>query len=345
MKEHWRQGKHDRISELKSTLMIFVIVILFALAMYVVGQQIESSSESAEPHGDLSRRFTQVPAVEYGDNLYCPHTRLTTILVMGIDQYAADASQNTFYRNGGQADYLLLLVIDDEAKTITPIQIDRDTMAEISILGVLGSEAGTRTEQICLQHGFGDGGKQSCEFTQQAVSRLLLGVQIDFYVALDMGGIATLNDAVGGVTLTLQDDFTSLDPTMLPGATLTLHGIQAEYYVRNRMNIGIGTNASRMVRQQTYWEGLASQLMTRLETDGNANFIGNLFDQLKPYLITDMKRGRIINEAWSTRKYERFSTLHPEGTYSTGEDGFVEFAANPAALSDLVIQAFYSKVL
>ena len=99
---------------------------------------------------------------------------------MGVDDYAADAGAISGYRNGGQADYLLLIVINDERKTLTPIQIDRDTMAEISILGVLGNATGTRTTQICLSHGFGDGREQSCLLTQQAVSRLLLGVPVDF---------------------------------------------------------------------------------------------------------------------------------------------------------------------
>ena len=57
-------------------------------------------------------------------------------------------------------------------------------MTEITILGVLGEEAGTVKTQLCLSHGFGDGGAQSCEFTVDAVSNLLLGTQIDFYICL-----------------------------------------------------------------------------------------------------------------------------------------------------------------
>ena len=74
----------------------------------------------------------------------------------------------------------MLLVIDANEKTITSIQIDRDTMAEITILGVLGNEVGTRKAQICLSHGFGDGKDQSCKLTQDAVSKLLLGAEIVF---------------------------------------------------------------------------------------------------------------------------------------------------------------------
>ena len=56
-------------------------------------------------------------------------------------------------------------------------------MTPITILGVLGDRSGVRTAQVSLSHGFGDGGAQSCEFTVDAVSNLLLGTQIDFYIA------------------------------------------------------------------------------------------------------------------------------------------------------------------
>ena len=80
-------------------------------------------------------------------------------------------------------------------------------MAEIPILGALGNETGTRVTQICLSHGIGDGKEQSCLLTQKAVSWLMLGINIDFYISMEMDGISALNDALGGVTVTLTDDF------------------------------------------------------------------------------------------------------------------------------------------
>ena len=51
-----------------------------------------------------------------------------------------------------------------------------------------------------------------------------LGEFIDFYVAMNMDGISELNDLAGGVTVTLEDDFSSIDPAMTKGTTLPLHG-------------------------------------------------------------------------------------------------------------------------
>ena len=85
-----------------------------------------------------------------------------------------------------------------------------------------------------------------------AAGILLLGESIDFYVAMNMDGISELNDLAGGVTVTLEDDFSSIDPAMTKGTTLTLHGDQAETFVRSRMTVGDGTNASRMERQEAF---------------------------------------------------------------------------------------------
>ena len=102
------------------------------------------------------------------------------------------------------------------------------------------------------------------------------GIDIDFYISLEMDGISTLNDALGGVTVTLEDDFTALDPTMTKGTTLTLEGNQAEYYVRGRMYIGVGTNEARMVRQQVFMSALSQRLSELIHESESANFIGNL---------------------------------------------------------------------
>lgn len=233
------------------------------------------------------------------------------------------------------------MVIDSDEQKITRLQIDRDTMTPITILGVLGNQSGVRTSQICLSHGFGDGKEQSCELTVSAVSNLLLGTPIDSYIAMNLDGISILNDAVGGVTVTLEDDFSALDASMTPGRTMTLVGDQAEIFVRSRRNIGVGTNEARMARQQQYIARLAERLDGLIQAD--EAFIGSLYDELKPYLITNLSRGALINRAWTSRAYGR--TLHEiEGTYQVGTDEFMQFYADETVLQQIVLELFYQKV-
>lgn len=291
--------------------------------------------------GDLTGRFEEEPVLERDGRLYRYRRGLTTILLVGVDTTQEEEALAEGARSGGQSDFLMLLVLDNRRETITPIQIDRDTMAEITVLGVLGDAAGTLTTQLCLQHGFGDGGEESCELTREAVSALMLGVEIDYYVAVNMDGISMLNDLVGGVTVTVSDDLSALDAAMVPGATLTLNGEQAETFVRARRSVGDGTNASRMARQRVYLSALAEQILACMDADGG--FIGDVFDEMQPVMVTDMKRGTMINVAWRARDYAREEVCALEGEHVVGADGHMEFYADADALEALVARVFYEE--
>lgn len=333
-----RQKGQVRHLRLRAALAAVGIVLVLALA-YRGGRWLETRNAKPEARGDAMQRLAS-QTVEVNGEPYRRRDELTTILLMGID-HASDAVVSG-YRNGGQADFLRLIAIDPVADTVSQLSIDRDTMTPITILGVLGNRSGVRTAQVSLSHGFGDGGAQSCELTVDAVSNLLLGTPIDFYVAMDLDGISVLNDMVGGVEVTLEDDFSALDPAMTKGTTLTLVGDQAEYYVRNRLNIGVGTNESRMARQEEYLAAISVLIDGNVHAD--KNFIGRLYDALEPYLTTNMTRGRLINEIWNARDYARTQTASLPGTHQVGTDGFMQFYVDEAALEQTVLAQYYEKL-
>lgn len=320
--------------------MLLAVALVITL-LYAGGRWLEHRSDKSEARGDPAARYAFDEKIELDGIAYRRRKDITTILLMGVDTESADSSANG-YRNGGQADFLRLLVLNDRDKTITQIQIDRDTMTPITVLGVLGNQSGVRTAQICLAHGFGDGRAQSCELTAEAISNLLFGIPIDFYVAMNLDGISMLNDMLGGVTVTLEDDFSAIDPSMVSGTTLKLMGDQAEIYVRSRRNIGIGTNEARMARQEQYVSQLIQLLYERMAED--QEFVGDLYDAILPYLTTNIKRGRLINEIWVTRDYQRTEVVKPAGIYEIGSDGFMQFHADEDDLKQIVIRLFFEKV-
>lgn len=322
------------------TALAIVLGIAVLVGAYLGGRYLEKQNEKPETRGDYHQREAFEPVTTFGENTYRRRKNLTTILLMGVDSQT-DAPESTGYRNGGQADFLRVVVVDSGRKLISQIQIDRDTMTPITILGVMGNRSGVRTSQICLAHGFGDGKEQSCQLTAEAVSNLLYGVPIDFYMAMQMDGISVLNDSVGGITVTLQDDFSMLDAAMTKGKTLTLAGDQAELYVRSRRSIGVATNEARMQRQEAYIAQLTDVLNNRFHDD--KAFVGTLYDALDPYLTTNLSRGRLINETWAAREYEHAPLLKPDGSYEVGEDGFMQFHVNQAALEQAIVDLFYEQ--
>lgn len=338
-----RGGRKSRQKINKKQVVLLCMGGILALALIIglmeAWDWMQGKSSEEPVRGDLTGRFEEPRTIEYDGKQYQYRKGLTTILFMGVDHASEGEESGQGYRKGGQADFLMLVILDEENKRLTPIQIDRDTMTEITVLGILGNVAGTRRAQICLSHGFGDGGDQSCEFTVDAVEKLFLGIDIDFYISMDMDGISVLNDMLGGIEVTLEDDFSALDPAMTKGTTLTLQGEQAEYYLRSRMNVGIGTNEARMERQNLYIDQAQQVLDAKIQED--VNFVGELYDELEPYLNTNMKRGRMINEAWASRDYERQSVISLQGEHSLGEDGFMEFHPDERALEQLVLERFY----
>ena len=338
MKRRHSPIQHRQKRSLKPLWLTMAAIAAVLVAIFWIGGSMERAGKT-DAYGSLEGRFAEAPSVTYQGKTYTAKTKLETFLFIGVDKREDQPTSGISARNGGQSDFLLLLVFDHTDKTIERIQIDRDTMAEITVLGILGNALGTNTHQICLAHGFGDGREQSCQFTVEAVQRLMEGIAIDGYLSLNMGGINTQNSLLGGVTVTLQDDFSMYDPAMVPGVTLTLQGNQAEVYVRSRMNVSDGTNASRMVRQQDFLGKAADVLMQRIKDD--ANFAGTLFDGMEAYTVTDVSRGKWINEANKAASYAVGDILTPAGEHTIGEDGFVEFHVDQEALTQMVLEVFF----
>jgi len=308
---------------------------------YFIAERIYTGKQSTQNEQDVQdERLADTAAITYEEQDYLPKTGLTTILLMGIDRDLDDNEKMISARNGGQADFLALMIIDSNNDTITRLQIDRDTMAEVTVLGILGNTVGTKSMQICLAHGFGDGREQSCQLTVEAVERLLYDIQIDAYLAVNLQGIGAINDALSGVCVPIEDDFSAYDETMVSGTVMRLTAQQAEYFVRKRIDIGEGTNESRMRRQSVYIVNAIKQASQLMEDD--IDYADVLFDAAEPYMTTDMSRGRIINLMNSAKDYKvNTEPLTIPGEYGKGEDSFVEFHADEDALHQLVLDTFY----
>ena len=336
MKRRSRLRKRD-------ILVILTVVLLVLTGLFLAARWLDDENANPEPSGDYRLRY-ETDQVVFNGHTYRKRNNLSTILFMGIDREAETGEVPAYleYLSGGQADFLRLLVIDHAEKTIAQIEIDRDTMTPITMLGATGSKLGYRTAQICLSHSFGDGKEQSCGFTAEAVSTLLLNVPIDYYAAMNLDGISTVNDMVGGVTVTLLDDFSHIDPTMTKGTTLTLQGDQAEIFVRSRMSMSVGTNEARMARQQQYVSRMMELLNSKIH--GSVDFIGTLFDELSPYLCTNMTRAHMVNEAWAVKDYTRLPVASIGGVHEYGEDGYMQFLPDADSLEQIVLDTFYKQL-
>lgn len=333
-----RQSRPERIRILLYAMLAIAGLALLGCAVYFIGSLLdEPQARVEETYGSLDGRFEPdmtlvVDREEYAyyDNYF------TNILVVGVDK--EDIAAQTVYRAGGQADFLMILSIDRRQRTITPIHIDRDTITDVRVYSPFGHSAGVNRMQICLSHAFSSSNEQNSKNTIWAVERLMQGIRMDQYMIMDMTGIAMLNDALGGVTVTLEDDFSHLDPAMVKGAEITLKGKQAEYFVRSRQEVGDHSNRQRMDRQRAFLEGLFD--LFRQKTQENPNFVLDLFDHLGDHLYTSLDAEWISSQTYALEHYAQKPIVDLKGIHAIGEDGYKEFRADETELKRTIRDVF-----
>ena len=308
-----------------------VALMLVAVVLLIVSQWERSHSDfKSESEWKLAE------FVEHGGTLYRLRDDVDTLLIVGVDKFSGTQAEDS-YNNDQCADFLLLLVIDHATEQCSVVHINRDTVAEINVLGIGGKKVGTVSEQISLSHTYGTGGQDSCRNTARAVSGLLGGVGVDHYACLTMDAVGVLNDLVGGVTLTVEQDLTAIDPAFVKGQSITLSAEQALRFVRHRSELADSSNASRMERQQQYLSALYPLVLGYVEK--NDDFPAEVVSSLSNYTTTDFSVSELERTVDTLAAYEKGEIFSLEGSYSVGEH--VEFYAEEQYMKDLVIRLFY----
>lgn len=299
---------------------------------------------SAEPSLTISQEASSEPAipqdaVKFDGEYYVPKKGLQTILIMGLDKYERPEA-SIAYTNTMQSDFLLLAVMDEKAGQCDLLHINRDTMTEIQRLGFGGADTGKFVGQLALAHTYGSGGSDSCLNAVKAVSHFLGGVKIDHYMTLTMDGVGRLNDLVGGVTVTMLEDFSQLDPAMKKGEIVTLRGEQALLYVQTRRGIGDQSNLSRMERQRQYLEAFYRKLMEKNRQV--PDFFKSTLLKLDNAFETDCMTSQLEALGQVLEKCEVMPIRTIDGKAVQGEE-FMEFYADAAALQETILSLFYEK--
>lgn len=329
---------------LKGTAAILAVVLVLLAGMLLLQRWENTQDAPVSSQGPSSAVEADAPVDDreityYNGTAYARREDLETVLLLGVDKFEGETPEG--YVNNQQADFLLLLVMDKQNETCTPIQLNRDTMTQIQILGVTGEAAGTFTGQLALAHTYGSGEEDSCENTVLAVSNLLYGMEIDHYVSLTMDGVALLNDLVGGVTVEVLDDFSGIDDSLMQGETVTLQGPQALTYVRSRGGMEDSSNLHRMERQRQYLSALQQQLKAAVQQEDG--FTLDALLQLNEYMVSDCTVNQLSDLGDSLAAYQVSDILTTPGDAQEGEE-FMEFTVDEAALQQLVMDVFYEPV-
>ena len=282
---------------------------------------------------------TENTVYEYNGVEYVKNEDVESFLILGLDKFE-DAINNDSYNNDQRADFVMLLVFDNSEKKFTAVHLNRDTMVNMNVLGVAGQKIGTVNKQLALAHTYGNGRDVSCRNTADAVSELLNGVKVNHYLSITMDAVPILNDLLGGVEVTVLDDFSGIDDTLIKGETVTLHGDHALTYVRERYGLEDSSNSTRMVRQRQYMTAVYDKAMLEIENDDN--FVIEASSKLADYIVSDRSVNQLqeIAKKLSQYKFTEIETLEGE---SVIKDGLMEFRPDADSIDKIVFELFYKK--
>ncbi|MGB9612863.1 MAG: LCP family protein [Candidatus Margulisiibacteriota bacterium] len=163
----------------------------------------------------------------------------TNILVLGIDAAF-----------GHRSDTIILLHVNPEKKEATVISIPRDTLVVLPTRGL-----------DKINHAFAYGG---VDLSRKTVEEFL-HINIPYYITVDLPGIESLIDKIGGIEIDVEkrmyyvDYAGDLHIDLYPGKQ-KLNGKQAMGYLRFRHT---DNDFARIGRQQKFIRALASELMKK----------------------------------------------------------------------------------
>lgn len=278
--------------------------------------------------------------ITYKNETYVKKGNLETYLIAGIDA-PGKVEKVTEYDGTGQCDVLAVIVRDRSTDQCKLLSIDRNTITAVKSLDNDGTYLDTTDIQISLAHAMGFDQQVRAENTVDAVSHLLGDQTIDGYAMVNMGAIQVVNDMVGGVTVTIEDDFTDRDPILKKGETVTLMGEHAENYIRGRKDVADGSNQNRMSRQSNYEEAFKPAFRSKCAE--NSKFPLEVYHAMEDYMTTNISAKKFCRLAILMSDENQDEKVSISGTYGLDEDDWQTFTPDEDSLQEAILELFYQK--
>lgn len=326
------EGKSGIMKKLGAGAVFFAAVIAMAVLLL----------SPIEGHGESGHAVREEPEglIKSGGVSYVPKKNIETYLFMGIDN-PGKVEKVTDYTGQGRCDVVMLLVRDISTGTYKTLQLNRNILMEQDSLEPDGTYIGTSEVILALAHENGDGMEISCENVVKTVSRFLGGQKIDGYAALNMGAISVVNHLAGGVTVTVEDDFSKVDSTLVQGETVTLNDEQAFSFVHSRWDVADESNEARMRRQSLYMADLKLKLRHKCAED--KEYPLTVYEALEEYMVTNISSSKFCKIALLMLEDRDDGELEIEGESRENALGFMEMTADKDSVEKAVLELFYKE--
>jgi len=241
----------------------------------------------------------------------------TNILIVGADGVT-----------GQRSDTIMVLHTNPAAKEVSLISIPRDTLAVLPGRGL-----------DKINHAYAYGGVEYSKKTVEA----LLGIEIPYYVTINLTGIVNLIDQLGGVTIDVEHRMYYVDYAgdlfidLQPGIQ-KLNGKQLMGYLRFRRD---GGDFKRIDRQQKFLKSMGQEMMNR----ENLLRSPKMFLELLSYIETNLNPKETLGLALLLRSAQELGNVQMTTVpgSDTIVDGIYYLRVDDARLRDIVKQYIIDK--
>ncbi|MGW0707251.1 LCP family protein [Streptomyces sp. NPDC002643] len=206
------------------------------------------------------------------------------ILVLGSDSRSgANADLGTGNVSGARSDTALVMHIPEGRTEAVAISIPRDTLVTRPECTKADGTTLASAKRVMFNSVYSAAGPACVVKTVEQMS----GVRMDHFMEIDFAGFKGLVDAIGGVTVTvdeaIHDESSGLD---LEAGTHRLDGTQSLAFVRTRHGVGDGSDLGRIGLQQQFMIALLSEIKKQ-DLLGSPTKAYKIADSLTESLTTD----------------------------------------------------------
>ena len=286
--------------------------------------------------------------ISYNGEVYTYNHDLINFLCMGVDSYD-NLDKEAEQSERGQADAIFIVSLNKKNGDIKIVSIPRDVMVPIEVYNKNGEKVATQSLQITVQYAYGLNEEDSCKRMSEKVSELLHNIPIQRYCAANFNAVPVLNDAIGGVTVTMNPDYVDAellaidDVAFAPGNTVHLIGEMSLIYLHTRDITVYASAADRMERQKTYIKAYINTAKDKIASDPKILF--ELYKALNKSITTNVSLPEMLSLTTYLKNMEFNSenVYSLEGTRVKGEKHEEVYTSDEQVMK-LLTDVFYEKV-
>lgn len=340
-----RKKKITTAGKIAIAILIILLLLIFAVVGTFLFLEFKGKSSMTAPTVTTQENYEE--KISYNGHEYVYNDDVVAIAFLGVDKRDLGLD-NGVVGTAGQSDTNIVLTVDTKTGRAKAIAVPRDTMVEVDLYSENNIFLRNEEMQLCLSYAYGNGTDTSATNVTTSISRILMNVPINKYFALDLNGIAPINDAIGGVTVTSIYDFQNVN--IKKGDEVHLIGDLAETYVRTRNLDNINASLNRTERQVQYIKAFAAQLVPSVMND--FSIVNKLYSTASEYSATNLTvsdatylASLLISKGITDFETETLQgEMKPSTRIDYADVVYAEFYPDEDKLMETVLDTFYTQI-